>query len=221
MADQKTILNELLEFRNREKFSISEWNARGLIPCDSAKCSRLELEFNSCADRLIESVNANEGQKQFRSILRKSLKNFDKNELDTEEREFICDIFFIVCEIVSIDFKDDMSKWLYGSVLSSLLKVSSFVRGPEKVVSTLSQDCTGCGSKLETFITKREKGIPDYAWTIVQCAKCSEYNLLSHGPDIKELRFGQYKMVEQLPKTVFTEEQAKTRLEQIKFFRKK
>ena len=220
MADQKTILDELLAFRNREKFPSSEWEARGLMPSDSAKCSRLEHEFDSCADNLIEAVKSDKRQKQLKSILIKSLQNFDKTWLDTEEREFVCDNFFILAKILTVDIKDDLSKWLYGSTLSTLLKVSSFLRGPKKVVSTLSQDCTGCGSKLESYIMKREKGIPDDVWYIVQCAKCGEYNLLSPGPDIKELRFGQYKVVEQLQKAEFTEEQAKTRLEQIKFFRK-
>ncbi len=217
MADQKKILEELLAFKNREKFSDSEWNARGLNPSDSEMCSWLELGFNSCADNLIEAVKSNMGQKQLKSILRKFLKNFDRNELDTEEREFICENFAIVSQVLSIDFKDDLTKWLYGSALATLLKVSSLVRGADKVASTFSQDCTSCGLKLESFIMKLEKGLPDYAWIIVECAKCGEYKLLSLGPDIKELRFGQYKMIEQLQKTEFTEEQAKSRLEQIKF----
>jgi hypothetical protein len=47
-----------------------------------------------------------------------------------------------------------------------------------------------------------------------------ELNLLSHGPDVKEVRFGNYQIVEHLPKDEYTYEQAQTRLEQIKIFRK-
>ena len=50
---------------------------------------------------------------------------------------------------------------------------------------------------------------------------CNEFNLLSTGPNIKVMRFGNYKSIEQLPKAEYTEEQANVRLEQIKFFRKK
>jgi hypothetical protein len=45
--------------------------------------------------------------------------------------------------------------------------------------------------------------------------------LFSTGPNVKELKFGNYKFIEQLDKKEFTEEQAKQRLEQIKYFRKK
>ena len=84
----------------------------------------------------------------------------------------------------------------------------------------LSQDCTKCKSKLETYIIRMQEGIPDYSWKIIQCDNCKEYNLLSTGPNIKELKFGNYKLIEQLSKQDFTEEEAVIRLNQIKVFRK-
>ena len=221
MTDQKRLLDELIEFKNREKFSASAWLARGLNPSDSNMCSWLEREFNACTDSLIEAVKSGNRPKQYKTILRSSLSHFHVRQLDTEEREFVCDTFFVISEILSIDFKGDLTRWLYGSTLGTFLRISAFIRGPEKVASTLTQDCTGCGSKLETFIIKREKGIPDHDWMIVQCAKCGEYNLISPGPDISGLRFGKYKLAEQLGKAEFTEDQAKVRLEQIRFFRKR
>lgn len=96
--------------------------------------------------------------------------------------------------------------------------MSSFFKGKNKEI--LSQECTKCGLKLETFITKQHIGIPDYSWKIIQCDNCKEFNLLSTGPDIKELRYGHYKLIEQLPKTEWNEEEAAIRLNQIKLFRK-
>ena len=221
MSDKISILDKLTAFRRRDKFSASAWDQRGLIPSDSEMCSRLESLFNDCVDNLIDAVNSNLNPKQLKNILKSGLGNFKSFDYDTEEREFICDYFFQLSNIIEVDFKDNLNNWLYGKVLNSLFKVTSLFKGQEKIIETLSQDCTNCGSKLETFILRKEEGIPDYNWTIIQCNNCNEYNLFSAGPNVKELKVGNYKFIEQLDKKEFTEEQAKQRLEQIKYFRKK
>ena len=221
MTDKQTTLDKLNAFRKLDKFSTSAWEKRGLNPSDSEICNRLQNLFNDCADNLIEATNSDFKPRQLKSILKSWLDSVNSSDYDTEERDFICDYFDQLSKIVSVDFKDNLNSWLYGKVLNTLFKVTSFFKGQDKIIETLSQDCTQCGSKLETFITRKEEGIPDYSWTIIQCNNCNEYNLLSTGPNIKELRFGNYKSIEQQPKTEYTEEQAKGRLEQIKFFRKK
>lgn len=221
MTDKQTTLDKLNAFRKLDKFSTSAWEERGLNPSDSEMCNRLQSLFNDCADNLIEATNSDFKPRQLKSILKSWLDSVNSSDYDTEEREFICDYFDQLSKIVSVDFKDNLNSWLYGKVLNTLFKVTSFFKGQDKIIETLSQDCTQCGSKLETFITRKEEGIPDYSWTIIQCNNCNEFNLLSTGPNIKEYRFGNYKSIEQLPKTEYTEEQAKARLEQIKYFRKK
>jgi len=221
MSDKQTILDKLNAFRERDKFSTSAWEERGLNPSDSEMCNRLQNLFNDCADDLIEASNSDFKPRQLKSILKSWLDSVNSSDYDTEEREFICDYFDQLSKIVSVDFKDNLNSWLYGKVLNTLIKVTSFFKGQDKIVETLSKDCTQCGSKLETYITRKEEGIPDYSWTIIQCNNCNEFNLLSTGPNIKEYRFGNYKSIEQLPKTEYTEEQANARLEQIKYFRKK
>ena len=221
MSDKQKTLDKLNAFRKLDKFSTSAWEQRGLNPSDSEMCNRLQNLFNDCADNLIEATNSDFKPRQLKSILKGWLDSVNNSDYDTEEREFICDYFDQLSKIVSVDFKDNLNNWLYGKVLNTLLKVTSFFKGQDKIVETLSQDCTQCGSKLETFITRKEEGIPDYSWKIIQCNNCNEFNLLSTGPNIKEYRFGNYKSIEQLSKTEYTEEQANVRLEQIKYFRKK
>lgn len=221
MTDKQTTLDKLNAFRKLDKFSTSAWEKRGLNPSDSEMCNRLQNLFNDCADNLIEATNSDFKPRQLKSILKSWLDSVNSSDYDTEEREFICDYFDQISKIVSVDFRDNLNSWLYGKVLNTLFKVTSFFKGQDKIIETLSQDCTKCGSRLETFIMRKEEGIPDYNWTIIQCNNCNEFNLLSTGPNIKELRFGNYKSIEQLPKTEYTEEQANVRLEQIKFFRKK
>ncbi|KQM56827.1 hypothetical protein ASE55_19430 [Chryseobacterium sp. Leaf201] len=220
MTDKLITLNKLNHFRKKDKFSVSAWEERGLNPSDNEVCDRLQNLFNDCADNLIEAINSDFNPKQLKSILKKWLDSIDSSSYDTEERELICDYFDQLSKIISVDFKNNLNNWLYGKVLNTLFKVTSFLKGQEKVLETLSQNCTKCNSKLETFIMRKEEGIPDYSWKIIQCNDCNEYNLLSTGPNIKEYRFGNYKSIEQLPKIEFTEEQANTRLQQIKTFRK-
>jgi hypothetical protein len=143
----------------------------------------------------------------------------DRSDFDTEEKEFICDLFFELAQILNIDFKDNLSKWLYGSALSTLMKIQA-VLNPTKVEQTISQICTNCSTSLDTFILKKQDGIPDFSWMIVQCKNCKDYSLVNIGPNVVEMRFDNYQIIEQLPKTEFNREQAEIRLEQIRHFRK-
>ncbi len=221
MGENQSIQEKLLAFKKLVKFSDSAWDERGLNPSNAETCSILENLFNECANDLIEAAKSGLKSIQFKQILQNGLSRFNASEYDTEEREFICDYFFQLSIIVSVDFKGNLNRWLYGRILSTIFEVHSFFKGQDKVIDTLTQNCTSCGSKLETFILRKEEGIPDYNWTVIQCSECKEYNLLSVGPNIKELKFGNYISIEQISKSDFTEEQANVRLEQIKFFRKK
>ena len=112
-----------------------------------------------------------------------------------------------------------MSSWLYGSALTTLMKIRAALN-PRKVIETINQNCPTCKTSLDTFILKKEEGIPDYSWMIVQCKNCKDYSIVNPGPNVKEMKFDNYLIVEQLPKTEFNKEQAEIRLEQIRHFRK-
>ena len=219
MDEKKNILLQLNTFKNLNKFSDSAWYKRGLNPSDNDICERLERLFNKSADSLIEAINSDYSTKQLKNVLENNLKNFKRSDYDTEECEFICDYFFQLSEIVSVDFKDNLNGWLYGRILSTLLRITAFIKRDDRIIETLSQNCTKCHTELKTYIIKKEEGIPDYSWEIIQCINCNEYNLLSTGANVKEARFENYKIVEQLPKAEFTMEQAELRLKQIKYFR--
>lgn len=219
MQTEQIQVDRLIEFKQRDKFSSTAWNDRGLNPSSDELCQQLKALFNSCADNLLEAINKKYSSRQLKKVLKNELSNFNKLEYDTEEKEFIVDLFHELSTIISIDFKDNLNKWMYGSILTTLLKINKVLR-PEKIIETLRQPCTKCGTQLETHIMKKEKGIIETSWFIVKCNNCKEFNLLSHGPDVKETRFGNYQWVENLRMDEFTHEQALTRLEQIKFFRK-
>ncbi|MBO9561615.1 MAG: DUF4844 domain-containing protein [Niastella sp.] len=212
-------IDKLIEFKQRDKFSVQAWNERGLNPSGDELCQYLTAFFNVCTDKLVNAVNSEESTKALTTLLDSELNRLKRSDFDTEEREFICDLFHELASIVHVDLIEQLTKWLYGSVLATLMKIQRTLR-PEKIVETLRKPCTKCGTDLETLILRKEAGIPDYSWDVVRCNNCAELNLLSHGPDVKEVRFGNYQMVEHLPKDEYTYEQALTRLEQIKIYRK-
>jgi hypothetical protein len=213
-------INSLKVLLEKHKFSNQEWEKRGLHPSSAEVSAYLDSALNSCLASIINDIAESGSEKRILKTLKAGLKRIDKSALDTEEKEFVADYFYQISQIVDLDFKNELNSWLYGSFLSTLIRLKEIVN-PERIVETLSQDCTQCNSRLETFVTKKEKGIPDYQWEIVQCNDCGEYNLLEMGPDIKMARKGNYKYVEPIRKDEFTFEQAKTRLEQIRYFRKK
>ena len=215
-----SMTNELQKFLEKDKFSSSEWEQRGLNPSSFELCQNMNELLNDCCQNLIELSENGATNKAFKKELKNGLSAFNKSEYDTEEKEFICDYFLELSQIVDVNLKDELNKWLYGSLLNGIMKVASIFKGSPNVIETLSQDCTNCNSKLETFITKKEEGIPDFAFDIVKCNSCDEFNMIDKGPNIHSLTFGEYQLVEQLQKTEYTEEQAKIRLEQIKHWRK-
>lgn len=219
MKDKNTILNKLEVFKKLEKFSYTEWQNRGLNPSSDEWCKEMNIYFNQCIDKLIFAINTDASQKKLKRIITIHLNSLHRSHFDTEEREFICDYFLELSGILSINISDHLNKWLYGIILFILIKLVTFFKKKEKILETHSQNCTRCNTSLDTHITKFEQGTSNPSWEIVQCTHCKEYNLLSLGQNIKERTGKNYTIVEHLLKSQFNEEQAKIRLEQIKYFR--
>jgi hypothetical protein len=190
-------LKYLLE---KNKFSDSEWGKRGLNPSSSELCEYLENNLNSCLNSLMNCIENKALQKELKKNLSINLGSLNKSNLDTEEKEFICDYYNDISKIVEVDFKNELNNWLYGKLLNSLIKITELIKGKEKIIETLLQNCTKCTSKLETFILEKDEEIPDSSFFIVKCKSCGEYNLIDKGSKIKRLKFGEYELTEQLSK---------------------
>jgi len=209
-------LNALLKFKTRDKFSTSSWNERGLNPSSDEISSFLNDLFNSCANQLINAINNGASKKQLLEVLKSNLLLFNRMDYDTEEREFICSLFEELSKNINVDFSSNLNKWLYGSLSTTLSKILNIFHST-KVIDTLTQPCNACGIQLESYIIKTESGIPETDWLIVKCNNCGEFNLVSVGPGVKELKFGNYQWIENVRMEEFTYEQAIARVNQIKF----
>jgi hypothetical protein len=220
MTTSTQILVQLDNFRRKDKFTDAEWSNRGLIPSNTDLSLKMETLLNQCADSIIDLVKKNASDKLLKRELIKGLSRFNKLDYDTEEKEFICTYFDDLSKILDIKISSNLNAFMYGWLLVLIMKIHNVFSNPDTVIETLSQNCTKCSSKLETFILKRQQDIPDRAFEIVKCKTCGEFNMLDKGPGIKMEKHSNYDLIEYLSKDDFTLEQAQTRLEQIKFFRK-
>src|SRR5688572_10153718 len=112
MQTEQTQIDRLIDFKQRDKFSPTAWNDRGLNPSSSELCQQLKTLFNSCADNLIEAINRKYSNRELTSVLKNELFNVNKLEYDTEEKEFIVDLFYELSIIMGVDFKDNLNNWL-------------------------------------------------------------------------------------------------------------
>lgn len=186
---------------------------------DKSLNHRLTASLNDTADQLIQGVRNGNTARQQKRILRSALAGLNIRDYDTEEREFICQLLYELAYMVGINYSNELNNWLYGSAPTILMKIAKLLR-PERLAAKVSRPCCSCGASLDIAIMRKQNGIPDHIWLIVKCSACAELNLLSPGPNIKQMRYGNFKQIETLLKDEFTYEQALTRLEQIKLFRK-
>ena len=204
-------IDKFLTFKRRNKFSAEVWIERGLNPSNDAICKHLTDFFDSCTDKVISGINNKLSNEQIKHLLEKELVNLNRSDFDTEEREFICDLFFELASYINIYVNDLLGMWMYGFIPE---------RKKRKIIEIIKQPCTRCEIELETFVEEKEEGIPEEGWRLAKCNNCGELNLLSCGKNIKRASFGNYQGLGMLKMDKYNYEQALARLEQIKLLKK-
>ena len=212
--NQETI-ERLTSLRKKKKFTDSDWEKRGLNPSDSEIVNEMIHLTDICLDELLVDVKSNPSEKQLRKTLTNGLKRFKANRYDTEEKEFIGDEFQKIGSILGLNIADNLNDWLYGKFLGTMLNLT---KRKEVIVDTKSVECSKCKLTLNLKITATRDGAPNY-WIIGQCVQCGEYSLLQTGQDAGGFKFENFVSVEILDSNENSEDQAKTRLEQIRYFR--
>jgi hypothetical protein len=180
-----TQISQLDSLKNTYKFTDKDWDNRGLIPSEKALSDNMDRLLNECLGELILTQNKDLSQKDYKKILNRGLKRFRKLDYDTEESEFIVDKFDEIAKIIRIDFNEDLNIWLYGKLM---VKFGKIFNKEEKVIDTLSINCSECNEPLNKLITRYEENVPEY-WTIVKCNKCGDLNLFPAQGKVKASRF--------------------------------
>src|SRR5688572_27319353 len=99
MTDQDKI-QQLHIFIVRDKFSKIAWEERGLNIRSLSVCDKLSSIFNRIGHELIEILKEGSATNAVFSIaLKKGISTIFKDDYDTEEREFICDLFYELSQI--------------------------------------------------------------------------------------------------------------------------
>ncbi|WP_196889431.1 DUF4844 domain-containing protein [Aureivirga sp. CE67] len=199
-------LQALINFISKDKFSKELWKNRGLNSSSKEKCNKLNTFLNKCANELILSK-----KEDYKNCFDSFLSQLNSYDYDTEEREFIVTYFLELSEICGLDFKENLMKWMYGEEIYEFIKTQ---KSSSKDI--ILHHCTNCEEKFKTEILEREKGIPDFSYTIIKCNECSALNMIELGPEIKEFLFGNYQVIEHLAKSDFTKEKALEKLESLK-----
>jgi hypothetical protein len=113
---------KLLDFKSSDKFSEKKWIERRINPSLSEVSQKLEKLFQESTERLINAIQKDEPKEQLSLILEQGLLKFKAVEYDTEEREFISELFNELSIIVNIDFRQQLNTWLYGKLLANVFK---------------------------------------------------------------------------------------------------
>ena len=211
---QETI-EKLTNLRARKKFTDSDWEKRGLNPSDSEKVNEMIRLTDMCLDELLAMIKSNPTEKQVREVLINGLDRFKTSYYDTEEKEFIGEEFYKIGLIVGLDISDFFNEWMYGAVLSAIMKLN---KKKEVIVDTNSVACSKCKSILNVKITETKTNAHSY-WVIGQCNQCGEYNLLSTGENAGRMKFENFALIKTLKTSENSEEQARNKLEDIKYSR--
>lgn len=212
--NQETI-EQLTKLREKKKFTDSDWEKRGLNPSDTDKVNEMISLTDTCLDELLVDLKSNATEKQLRKTLTRGLKRFKTSYYDTVEKEYIGDELHNIGSILGLDIADNLNDWLYGKVLGTIIGLT---KKKEVIIDTKSFECTKCKLALTVKIKSKREGVPSY-WFIAKCNQCGEYNLLSSGENTTEFTFENFTALENFYGDNNTEEHAKTRLEQIRYFK--
>lgn len=195
MADNSpgSVESQLRKLVRQKKFKPKVWLDRGLNPSDKALCDTLENELNFLLNSLLK-VQGSAEQNEYTNVLKFSLLQFDKYELDSEEKELVADYFDFICQIINVDFDKELDIWLYG-----IYHKDQTTTKPLPVLRTVSSPCQKCGNILSADIVKERQNVQSF-WLIVQCNGCNEFNVLDIPENTDRYKKGDYFIFESIKK---------------------
>ncbi|MDJ1504771.1 DUF4844 domain-containing protein [Xanthocytophaga agilis] len=202
------VIAQLQTYRQKDKFSEESWKKRGLIPSPKEVSLAMSTLINDCLDEVLGKDPQSVTNAEWQNLLINNLAKVSRMEYDTEEREFLCDCFAYIADLLDIDFGLALDSFMYGADMARSLALDN---APSGNYQLRTQPCDGCDNLLETWVIERA-GVPDFSWFVVKCNHCHAYTLLSVGSGIGELKRGNYEFVEQIRKDQFTYAEAQARV---------
>lgn len=116
------ILDALKTFRDTPKFRCTEPQFRILSPSPASVTQPLEKALNDCASELSSNIKRGAPPELLKSCIAASLKSVQK-PFDTEDREYLAYYYNQLGQCVNIEVGSMINRWLYGFLLSTLLRL--------------------------------------------------------------------------------------------------
>jgi hypothetical protein len=198
----KNVVETVRAFLQKDHFSDEAWRARGINPSDAAVSLKLTTLLNQSTDNFTAAIEANASPDKLKATLLKGLNTFSQDYFDTEEKEYICELFYELAQMANLNMSFELNSFLCGPALAEIY-MKQKDRNPVEIVE---YSCTKCAAVLRSHIMQKQAGIPA-GWQIVRCEACDELNLLEFGNDIKEIRFENYKWETTLRADIHTKDQ--------------
>ena len=191
---------------------------------------------NECIDELIPAVEKDYPAPLLKSILKKYLPAIRQMNIgETVEREYVAEELYELSQIVGVNISFSLNRIIYGFTLALLLQCS--LRSEHNRRGELKEQdgeirkqeetiCCGCGYVMITEIIFPQEPAEDDEYdtfcgrVVVECPVCGEYNLFYLKENGQAFVRGDYRVVENLDE-YDSEEAAKQRYEQIKYWRKR
>ena len=116
VSKRTEMINKLVNLKNSNKFSEEQWVTRLAKPSSEEKCKMMDEIINKTIEELLVVLQSNYDPEKLKQTMSMSLVQQDNFEFDTEEIEFLCDVFVEVSKIVQVNISKELNKWLYGEL---------------------------------------------------------------------------------------------------------
>jgi len=120
MALNTEAIEKLENLRKQEKFTDEQWEERGLIPSSPEIVNAMTDLTNKGLDALLADLRAGKSDADIQNTWLKGLYQFNAEDYDTEEREFIADIFYEIGTTLKIPMDKTLNVWMYGEEFGDL-----------------------------------------------------------------------------------------------------
>lgn len=222
MTDKEILIGKLQTFK---KYGFQTWLTFYELDFESYKAVTCD-----CIDELIEGVNNDCSNRELKRIMKPYiayLRNLHIGE--TEEREYIAEVYYDISLIISVDIAFSLNRVIYGWTLTALTtnpfekkkKWIDIVNITKKIVNP----CKKCNYKMTTNIIDypkmegdNEQRVVDMH-AIINCKVCGQMDLVFITEDGDLAQSFDYYIREELPEE-WTVERATQRMEQLKVWGK-
>jgi len=207
MALNTEAIEKLETLRKQEKFTDKHWGERGLIPSSAEVVNAMIDLTNKSLDALLADLRAGKGDSDIRNTLLKGLHQFKADDYDTEEREFIGDVFYEIGKALNMPMEKALDIWMYGL---------EFVQSkPKPVITSTSYPCTSCATPLTVVVTAIKPDTP-ISWIVATCNNCNAYNFLKKESNIGAFTTENFVAKKFLRSTNYTEAEARKVFEEMR-----